>query len=166
MGLVARKPVFGGFFLTTQSQNSLRIRAVWSAPLLFTFWKVSYVNLLHLKFQFSVAEETGLKPVLSETPKTGFRTTRPKSLLFYCSTIKSWWLDLILWATIPSRLNISIFWALYRMNPCVDFHRSWRYTVWRRKRINIIRFRLPWPWGFFSNSHQQFQISSFDQNCV
>ena len=70
-GLVARKPVFGFFYNT-----------VWSAPLLFTIWKVTYV-----KFQFSVAEETGLKPVLSETPKTGFRTRRPKLLLFYCSTI-------------------------------------------------------------------------------
>ena len=60
------KTQFG--FLTTQAQTSLRIRAVWSAPLLFTFWKVSYVNLLQVKFQFSVAQETGLKPVLSETP--------------------------------------------------------------------------------------------------
>ena len=52
MGLVARKPVFGGLG-TTQAQTSLRIRAVWSAPLLFAFWKILYVNLLLVKFQFS-----------------------------------------------------------------------------------------------------------------
>ena len=46
------KPVFGGL-QTTQAQTSLRIRAVWSAPLLFLLGKVSYVILLQVKFQFS-----------------------------------------------------------------------------------------------------------------
>ena len=50
LGLDAR--VFGGL-RTTQAQTSLRIRAVWSAPLLFAFWKVLHVNLLQGKFQFS-----------------------------------------------------------------------------------------------------------------
>ena len=40
MGLVARKSVFGGL-RATQAQTSLRICAVWSAPLLFAFWKDS-----------------------------------------------------------------------------------------------------------------------------
>ena len=52
MGLNARKPVFGGL-PATQAQTSLRIRAVWSVPLLFAFWKESYVNLLQVEFQFS-----------------------------------------------------------------------------------------------------------------
>ena len=52
MGLDARKPVFGGL-RTTQAQTSLRIRAVWSAPLFFAYWKVSYLDLLQAKFQFS-----------------------------------------------------------------------------------------------------------------
>ena len=52
MVLDARKLVFGGL-QTTQAQTSLRIRAVWSAPLLFAYWKVSYLDLLHAKFQFS-----------------------------------------------------------------------------------------------------------------
>ena len=52
MGLDTRKPVLGGL-RTTQAQTSLRIRAVWSAPLLFAIRKVLYVNLLHVKFQFS-----------------------------------------------------------------------------------------------------------------
>ena len=43
----------GGGVRTTQSQTNLRIRAVWSAPLLFAFSKNSYVNLLPVKFQFS-----------------------------------------------------------------------------------------------------------------
>ena len=37
---------------STQGQTSLCIFAVWSAPLLFTFKKVSYVNILQVKFQF------------------------------------------------------------------------------------------------------------------
>ena len=52
MGLDARKPVLNGL-RTTQAQTSLRIRAVWSAPLLFAFWKLSYVDLLQVKFLFS-----------------------------------------------------------------------------------------------------------------
>ena len=52
MGHNARKHVFGGL-RTTQAQTSLRIRAVWSAPLLFAFWKVTYVHWLQKKFQFS-----------------------------------------------------------------------------------------------------------------
>ena len=51
MGLDMRKPVFGGL-RTTQAQISLRIRAVWSAPLLFAYRKVSYLDLLQAKFQF------------------------------------------------------------------------------------------------------------------
>ena len=51
MGIDARKPVFGGL-RTTKAQTSLRICAVWSAPLLFTYWKV-YLDLLQGKFQFS-----------------------------------------------------------------------------------------------------------------
>ena len=50
--LDVRKPVFGGL-QAIKAQTSLPIRAVWSAPLLFTFWKVSYQNLLQVKFQFS-----------------------------------------------------------------------------------------------------------------
>ena len=40
-------------FATTQAQTSLRIRAVWSAPLIFAFGKVPYVDLLQMKFKFS-----------------------------------------------------------------------------------------------------------------
>ena len=46
------KPVFGGL-PTTNAQTSLRIRAVRSVPLLFIYWKVSYLDLLRAKFQFS-----------------------------------------------------------------------------------------------------------------
>ena len=50
MGLDARKPVFGGL-PTTKAQTSLCIRAVWSAPLLFAYKKVSYLDVLWAKFQ-------------------------------------------------------------------------------------------------------------------
>ena len=56
MGLVARKPVFGGL-RTTKAQTSLRIRAVWSAPLLFAlFWKhhIQAYYKRNLKYQASL----------------------------------------------------------------------------------------------------------------
>ena len=49
MGHDARKPVFGGL-RTTQAQTSLRIRAVWSAPLLFA----SYLDLQNFNFLASL----------------------------------------------------------------------------------------------------------------
>ena len=52
LGLAARKPVFGGLRIT-KAQTSLRICAVWPAPLLFTYCKVSYPGLIKAKFQFS-----------------------------------------------------------------------------------------------------------------
>ena len=51
MGLDAKKPVFGGLG-AIKAQTSLCICAVWSAPLLFAYWKVSYLSLLLTKFQF------------------------------------------------------------------------------------------------------------------
>ena len=47
-----RENLFGAL-RTTKTQTSLRICAVWSAPLLFAYCKVSYIDLLHAKFQFS-----------------------------------------------------------------------------------------------------------------
>ena len=61
MGHNVRKLVFGGLG-TTQVQTSLRICAVWSAPLLFAVC---------------------LKLTLSETQKTGFLMTRPISNLIF-----------------------------------------------------------------------------------
>ena len=71
MGLNARKPVFCGL-PTTKGQTSLCICADRSAPLLITFWKVSYLSEIFIFYLVSVAEETGLSLPLSETPKTGF----------------------------------------------------------------------------------------------
>ena len=81
MDLDARKPVFVGL-RTTQVQTSLRIRAVWSAPLLFAYWEVSYLVLRKRNFNFlvTVAEETGFKLALSDTLKTGFLATGPNTL--------------------------------------------------------------------------------------
>ena len=76
LGLNARKPVFGGL-QTTLAQTSLRICKVWSVPLLFAFWKVPYVNLQQVKFQYS-NWETGLKLALPETLETDFVEMRPK----------------------------------------------------------------------------------------
>ena len=74
LGLFARKPVFGGL-RTTKAQTSLRIRAVWSAPFLFTFWKAPYLSLLQAKSQLvSIAEETGLS---LENPKDMFSRDEP-----------------------------------------------------------------------------------------
>ena len=38
---------------TTKGQTRLHIHAVWSGPLLYAYWKVSYQNMLQVKFQFS-----------------------------------------------------------------------------------------------------------------
>ena len=51
MCLGVRKPVFV-VLRTTRVQTSLRIRTVWSAPFLFTDWKIWYVNLLWASFNF------------------------------------------------------------------------------------------------------------------
>ena len=40
-------------FADNKAQTSLHIHADRSAPLLFTFWKVSYLNLQPVKFQLS-----------------------------------------------------------------------------------------------------------------
>ena len=53
MGLDARKPVFGGLW-TTKAHISLRKCAVWSAPLLFPYWKASYLDLLQARFHYSI----------------------------------------------------------------------------------------------------------------
>ena len=47
-----RIPVFGDL-RTTKAHTSLRIRAVWCAPLLFTYWKVLYLDLQQGKLQLS-----------------------------------------------------------------------------------------------------------------
>ena len=47
-----RKPVFRGL-RTTKVQISLCILTVWSAPLLFSFQKVAYLNLPQERFQLS-----------------------------------------------------------------------------------------------------------------
>ena len=52
MGLDARKPVFRGLG-TTKVLTSLRIGAVWSAPLLFANHNVAYLSVLLVKFKFS-----------------------------------------------------------------------------------------------------------------
>ena len=50
-GLYARSLPSGGL-QTTNRQTSQRIRALRSAPLLFMYWKVSYINLLRAQFNF------------------------------------------------------------------------------------------------------------------
>ena len=44
-----QKPVFDS---SAKVQTSLCIWVVWSVPLLFAYWKVSYLNLLRVKFHF------------------------------------------------------------------------------------------------------------------
>ena len=49
---------FGLNLPTTQVQISLGIHTVWSAPLLFAFWKVSYVNLLQVFWLVSLTNSS------------------------------------------------------------------------------------------------------------
>ena len=52
MGLDARKPVFGGVVNNKGADQPAHPRGL-SAPLLLAYWKVSYLDLLGAKFQFS-----------------------------------------------------------------------------------------------------------------
>ena len=88
MGIVVTKAVFEGV-RTTKVQTSLRICTVRSAPLLFAFWKVSYLNLLQANLHFSSQSllfmrslmRPGLSPALSKTLKIGFLVKQPTSIM-------------------------------------------------------------------------------------
>ena len=63
--------VFGGL-RTTQAQTSLRICAVWSAPLFFAILESIDTGEISINKLVLVAEETGLKLTLSETLEACF----------------------------------------------------------------------------------------------
>ena len=72
MGPEARKPVFRGLRITL-AQTSRRIRAVRSEPLLFAFWKVSYLGLLQAKFLDSLCSwGDWFKPWFFKNPEDRF----------------------------------------------------------------------------------------------
>ena len=75
MGLIARKPVFGGLPLTKAHTRSL-ISTFVIRYLESIVDKLS-TYIISIFYLVSVAEETGLKLSLSETPKTGFVATQP-----------------------------------------------------------------------------------------
>ena len=91
MSLVARKPVFGGL-RTTQAQTSLHSRSLISAfiiPFLESIiCKLATGEISNFQLA-SIAEETGLKHALSDTPKTGFLATRSNYCLGHYVLINS-----------------------------------------------------------------------------
>ena len=80
MGPDARKPVFRGL-RTTQAQTSLRIPASLISASVIRFLESIICKLAPSEISIfklvSVAEETGLKLALLETPRTGSVTSRP-----------------------------------------------------------------------------------------
>ena len=74
MGLDARNPVFGGL-RTTKGQTSLISTFVFS--LIEKYHIKTCYELFSSFWLVSVAEQAGLNLTLSETPKTGFLTSRP-----------------------------------------------------------------------------------------
>ena len=50
---LSRENLSSGGLQITKAQTSLRIRAVWSAPLLLAYYKVSYPDFRPKKFQVS-----------------------------------------------------------------------------------------------------------------
>ena len=74
MGLVSRKPVFGGL-QTTKGQMS-------DQPLCYSLFESTISKLatseISIFYLVPVAEQAGLNLTLAETPKTGFLTSRPK----------------------------------------------------------------------------------------
>ena len=104
MGRDTRKPLFGGL-RTTQAQTSLLMPAVWSVPLLFAFWKVSYVNLLQVKFNF-------LASLCSwgdwfETQKTSFIASKPR--------LSHWWEMLSTYSKCSKIFNPFLFLLVIKM---------------------------------------------------
>ena len=78
MGLNARKPVFRGL-RTTKAQTSLpsllSTVVIRLLKIIISRLATSKISIFQL---VSVAKETGLGLAVSETPKTGFVTSRPK----------------------------------------------------------------------------------------
>ena len=112
MGLDARKPVFGVLRIT-QAQTSLRIRAIWSAPLLFAFWKVRYVNLPQVKFQFS-----SLSLLLSRLVWISL-CRKPRRQIFFCQG-QNWFYTLFIHVLILAN-------SILQSVPNA-YHNSWKTT--------------------------------------
>ena len=78
MGRNARKPVFGGFANNTGADQPAHPRSLISAFFI-RFWESIICKLasdeILIFLLVSVAEETGLKLALSDTPRTGFLAT-------------------------------------------------------------------------------------------
>ena len=75
MGLIARKPVFGGFVNYTgadQPAHQCRQISAFIIRLVKSIISRLATSEFSLFYLVSVTEETGLSLVLSETPKTGF----------------------------------------------------------------------------------------------
>ena len=80
MGLNARKPVFGGFTNSKGADQPAHPRSLISAfviPLLKCIISTPATSEISIFWLVTVAEQTGLKLALSETPKTGFLVARP-----------------------------------------------------------------------------------------
>ena len=79
MGLVAAKPVFGGFANNKNANEPAHPRRLISTfvirllEIIISQLASSEISIFQL---VSVAKETGLSLALSETPKTGFLTSR------------------------------------------------------------------------------------------
>ena len=80
MGLVARKPVFRGLPTTWSAHRRRLVSAFVICLLESIIFKLASSKISIFKL-VCVVEETGLSFALSETPKTGFVTTRPTSCM-------------------------------------------------------------------------------------
>ena len=81
MGLDARKPDFGGFANNTGADQPAHLRSLICAfviRLLESIISRLATSEISIFWLVTVAEETGLKLALSDTPKTGFTASRPK----------------------------------------------------------------------------------------
>ena len=135
MGLDGRKPVFWGL-LKTKAQTSLRLCAVWSAPLWLAYWKVAYLNLLLVKFQYSklvsVAEQTGLSVSLMETPRKEAHGATT-CYLFACQCCL-----LITFANSldPDQALLSWAWSESKQfdSKAVTERIFWKWQFWKKKK--------------------------------
>ena len=79
MGRDTRKPIFGGLQIT-KAQTSLCILADCLAPLLFAFWKVSYLNFLQAKFK--AAEPVTFDLLILELMFLFFKNSKKKKFRY------------------------------------------------------------------------------------
>ena len=130
MGLDARKPVYSGVCQQQRcrQQSDQRLRYLLIKKYHISRLDTSEISIFYL---VSVAEQTGLNLILSETPKTGFVASRPiihpyVVFFFYYPVILFCHLYRLIWESFPTKKwplfsQFHVFWHLFSQFLCDIF---------------------------------------------